>query len=194
MSAKKRTSSGSELVGMDFEPDLTKATGMDLNGLVTVYKGKATESETKKQNLTERISKHRENITRIQNEIVKLQNKVSEFGAALWINEVIRPIAKELEAVFPGMVTMVVGPTGMMSAVTVLVHPADLSEDDKLKGKSCRSVTFLPMPDGAIAVRDYSSNTSEYPEGSIGALNGLNHPIHEMPSDGNIEWIIGWLK
>lgn len=62
------------------------------------------------------------------------------------------------------------GPMGLRADINVGFHSPD------------GVITFCRQ-DGETRVIDYSTNTGQYKEGTIGYLNGMNHPAREIPDD-----------
>ena len=80
----------------------------------------------------------------------------------------------------------------MTGATTLTLSKKGISAAGKMKGENCRCITFVPTQEG-LGIRNYSENTQEYPEGSIGAIAGLNHPVVPVPNDNSIQFIVDWL-
>jgi hypothetical protein len=41
-----------------------------------------------------------------------------------------------------------------------------------------------------LRLRDYSKNTGEFKDNTIGAMNGMNHPAEEVPPEAGVEWFL----
>ena len=193
MSAKKRTESA-ENAGSDnsdcFVPNMQLGTpDFNLELLLEECKTKMAEGDKRKISYAERISKARINISRINTMIQGLELKSQQESGQAWMNSLIEPIMAEMEAIFP---LATVEKRAMSGSTTLTVSKKGITAAGKLKGVDCRSITFVPTQDG-LGIRDYSENTHEYPDGSIGAIAGLNHPIVSVPTRDSIQFIVDWL-
>lgn len=193
MSAKRRNESAEE-TGSDtsdcFVPNMQLGTpDFNLEVLLEECKTKMAENDKRKISYTERISKARENIARINTMIQGLELKSQQESGQAWMNNLIDPIMLEIESIFP---LATVEKRSMTGATTLTVSKKGATAAGKMKGVDCRSLTFVPTQDG-LGIRDYSENTHEYPEGSIGAIAGLNHPVVSVPTSDSIQFIVDWL-
>ena len=91
---------------------------------------------------------------------------------------IVRRIAEEMEKDFPDRHFEILGPFGLHSEVSIHFYKNGVSEKEKFDGNNCLSITFvsIDLNDAEIAILDTETNTHEYPEGSIAAMNGANHP------------------
>lgn len=193
MSAKRRSDEAEATVTEvnPFEPDMEKATtDFDLEVLLETYKAKITEMDKRKIGISDRISKQKEQLERISRYIETLTLKASQESGQTWTNQIVRPIVGELQKVFPHAAIDI--STVLSGAVTVTLCKRGVSAVGKLKNIDCRAVTFVPQENG-IGIRDFSSSTGEYPEGSIGAISGMNHPVIAVPADSALQFIVDWL-
>jgi len=191
MSAKKRVeqsdSSAGEVIN-PFEPDMSLATpGFNLVVLMEQWKTKHAESDKRKIGISERISKAKIAISRIQNMIDGLELKGQQESGQAWVNFVVRPIVGELQKIYPN--ASIDMSTVLAGAVTVTICKKGIDQAGKMKNQECKSLTFVPVEDG-VALRDWRSDTGEYPIGSIGAIAGLNHPLINIPSESAISFIV----
>lgn len=132
----------------------------------------------------------------IDSKIARLERKVEQLkkergkGWASWINEIIAPIARKLEKHYPDRRAEILGPFGLCSEVSIHLYKKDIPEADELR--DCKSITFVrgDLEKGEIRVRDYSRDTGRYKPGTMGELNGMNHPEIEIPAGAGIEWLV----
>ena len=194
MSARKRTEQEDNSIAETinpFEPDLSLGNPtFNLTELIETCQAKLSEQDKRKIGIQDRIGKARENIARIQNMIDGLELKTQQESGQAWVNLVVRPISEELQKVFPNATIDI--NTVLSGAVTLTVCRKGVNHAGKLKNQECRSLTFVQSEDG-IALRDWRSDTGEYPIGSIGAISGLNHPLVNVPKDSPIPFIVDWL-
>ena len=78
-----------------------------------------------------------------------------------------------------------------------ILGPFGLSNEYNLTFKNGRKkrslIIFKHM--GGLAMRDYSIKFDNYAKGSIGAINGGNHPIIEIPNNTTFKWFEKhWIK
>lgn len=196
MSAKKRTDNQSEDTNVDvnpFGPQLDKMSDFNLEALVQSCKEKLQEMNKKKIPVPERIFKAREAIQRLQNMIAGLETKSQSECGTIWTTVVIRPLVSELQNVFPNAIFEIGRPYGLAGAVTVSMSRKGVNQLGKLKGQDCKTITFVPNDDG-LSVRDYGKDTGEFPPGSIGYLNGMNHPTVQVPVETPVKFLLDYLK
>ena len=91
---------------------------------------------------------------------------------------IVRPIAEEMQKDFPDRHFEVLGPFGLHSEVSIHFYKNGVSEKEKFQRDNCLSITFvsISLNDEELAILDTGTNTHEYPEGTIAAMNGGNHP------------------
>ena len=130
------------------------------------YVRKYSDYVTKRHNLQERIN-------RAERQLKKLQ-------CPSWIDEIIEPIAKELNKSNPKLHYEILGPFGICSTTSIHFY----NEDETV----CLSITFRPgnLEDGQIGVVNYSVNTEKFAKGTIGELNGMNYPVKWLSSETDI--------
>ena len=189
--AKRRVDEPENAVAVNpFEPDVQASQGFKMDDLLVAYTGRLAESDKRKIGIQDRIKKNLDAIGRIQNLIEALSLKAQQESGATWVNVVVRPIAAELAKVFPAASIEV---TPMNGSVIVTLSKKGISPADKMKGVDCRSVTVVQQDGGLCGIRDFSRDTGDYPQGSLGALAGLNHPVVPISADRIIPTMIEWL-
>lgn len=60
-------------------------------------------------------------------------------------------------------------------------------------GKTVASATFTRYGDG-YGIKNYSVNTGHYRTGTIGEINGMNHPTIEIKKDMSMDWFLKYIK
>ena len=197
MSAKKRTDNQPEETNIEinpFEPQREKIReDFSLASLIQDCKEKIQEADKKKIPVGERLTKAREAISRLQNMIAGLETKGKTECGLVWTNLVIRPLVSELQNIFPTAIFEIGRPFGLAGAITLTMSRKGVNQIGKLKGMDCKTITFMPTDD-TLSVRDYGQDTGEYPPGSIGYLNGMNHPMIPIPMDKPIQFLLDYLK
>ena len=114
-----------------------------------------------------------------------------------WIDEIIKPIAKLLNAKYPDRYFNVLGPFGLQCTTAIHFYRKGVKESEHVENGNCLSINFVlgSLSKGEILVQDVSQNTQEYIPNSIGEVNGMNHPNIAIPPTGDtIEWLNGFVK
>jgi hypothetical protein len=118
----------------------------------------------------------------------QLKAELDWLRAPSWIEMVVKKVAKEMQEEFPDRHFEVLGPFGMNNEVSIHFYKNGVSEKDKFIDENCLSITFVPKQDPddrsfELAILDTETNTHGFPDGTIAALNGANHPrIPILPS------------
>jgi len=106
-----------------------------------------------------------------------------------WIKWIAEPLARELCMRLGRKHWEVLGPFGLSCSTSIWLY--DTKEDrEALK---LDSLTFRPdlrNEDNPFGIRvvDYTVNTKQYPDNTLGAVNGMNHPEVVPPADADIQW------
>lgn len=124
-------------------------------------------------------------------QIVRLENRLNKHGETRpsWIDSILKPIAEELVKHYPGCYYEIAGPFGMNNRTSIWIkHPTKIDEP--------HYITFIPgnLRDGEILIEDTETDTGYYKKGTLGELNGDNHPHIPIPNDMKIEDLIKWIK
>lgn len=130
-----------------------------------------TEKASKKQKLVERLERRKE----------RLSKKTH------WTDAILKPIALLMVEELNGYTHEILGPFGLNCETSIWIWPTQ--RDAENRGlNNLHSVTFVSnyIYDDAkpihnvigidLTIKDYSVNKKAYPQGSIGDLNGMNHP------------------
>lgn len=129
--------------------------------------------------------KKRKSIERLQKQLHKLDN-------VSWINVVIKPIAKELSELLNLPVWEILGPFGLCSEVSIHFCEDEKSLEKVEKIKSIHFRSHFNEEELRLSVIDYSKNTEEFAENTIGNLNGMNYPsidVTDKPIKSLLEWV-----
>jgi len=109
-----------------------------------------------------------------------LQRELESLKCPSWVEKVIKPIAKELGDTMPDREVEILGPFGLGHEIAIHFLKAGIDRDQMFdKPGNVRSITFRPTGFDAftLGVVDYGTNTGQFPKGSIGEINGGNHPV-----------------
>lgn len=106
-----------------------------------------------------------------------------------WIDGIVKPMAKELAKLMPGMAFEIIGPTGIACDVLVMFY-----EEGKENGPRKR-INFSPidLEQGKVAVHDYAKAPEDFATGHIGEMNGLNYPFIPIPEEATAEWLLQYV-
>ena len=124
----------------------------------------------------------------IEREMNQLKAELDWLRAPSWIEMIVKKVAKEMQEGFPDRHFEILGPFGLNNEVSIHFYKNGVGEKDKFKNENCLSIAFVPKPDRdngsfELAIVDTETNTHEFPDGTIAALNGANHPrIPILPS------------
>jgi len=145
------------------------------------YRRKATSYNLKYKKLNKKLDTHERLMIIAREDLKKLR-----FPS--WVDELIKPIAEEMVKYFPGREYRISGPFGLASCVTVFFERKDISEEKK--DGDFLSIHFVPgdLIKAELFLRDYSKNTKEYANSTIGEINGFNHPLISIKE--NIQWLV----
>lgn len=170
--------------------------GPVIGDLATGYLKKKGVYDNMVANLNKRIESGRVNLERIQNTIAGCQEKLSQLEAPRMAAELVDPLGKEMLKLLADADTYTVaGPVGESEAIILSFHPKGVTPEEKASGSKSKSITLITkLPDGGLGVRDYSKNTAKHAPGTIGYLNGDNHPTVRVPEGAKVSWLISWVK
>jgi len=159
-------------------------------------------------NLNELSSKFANDYTRykttgekIDKQIERLKKKQSRNLCPRWIDTILQPIADELCLHLPDYRSEILGPFGLCAETAIHLYKRGLTKeelwsDEGRKDKAIKSITFVPgdLNRGEIKIRDVATDSGKFARGTIGELNGLNHPSIAIPEDADIEWLLKYVQ
>lgn len=101
-----------------------------------------------------------------------------------WMEYYLTPLAEELIKHFPDSNFHISGPFGMDCETSITIK----GEDSTLLA----FLQFVPgnLDEGELFLRDYTVDNGRFAKGSIGAMNGMNHPNISIPQEATIEWFL----
>lgn len=130
-------------------------------------------------------------IQKIKNEaekkinVLNKKNKNLKFHGGL--RELFNNLAVEIQKKLNSSCFEWYGPFGLNNEQTIYFYK------DKNKKKILGSICFVSFRDG-YAIRDEKKNNGLYQKGTIGEMNGGNHPIIEITEKINLDWLVKWAK
>lgn len=83
------------------------------------------------------------------------------------------------------------GPFGLGNECSIYFHAKQ--KPGEKEPKTLAGATFRYSKDG-FCLKDYSQNTTQFPEGSLGALNGFNYRDIEINEKMTLEWFVKFAK
>ena len=133
------------------------------------------------RDLTQQVDKTWAEMDRLDKAIARLKVKREAAGKGSWIDQVVKPLAKSLQRYLPGRVVDILGPFGICSEVSIHFIKRGVSEKKMWdKPSNVKSITFVPRHSSespfSIAVVDSTKSDGSFLKGTIGELNGMNHP------------------
>jgi len=94
-----------------------------------------------------------------------------------WFTGTVHPIRHAIAKRFPAWQVEAHGPFGIACNVTI-----EATADGRVMGRL--DLRLVHEERGhRLHVVDFSTDTGQFSPGSIGAMNGLNHPTHAVPRD-----------
>lgn len=69
-------------------------------------------------------------------------------------------------------------------------HAATEYYMSRYEGNNMLSLAIVPidLTEGLLGITDYNVDTKSYPRGTIGEINGMNHPDIHIPISASLEW------
>ncbi len=127
---------------------------------------------------------------RLQKKYERLQEKYKLKEAKLkyphWIENVLRPLGGELTLHFPGSTFKVSGPFGMDCETSISIYGTNK--------ELLAFLQFVPVHRDSVPItlnlRDYTIDTEQFSPGTIGEINGGNHPRIPIPAGVTIAWFL----
>lgn len=105
-----------------------------------------------------------------------------------WKEHVIMPLAQAM-AKHLNLEAQVFGPAGLCCEYSIWLAPVGAPDDSPEQRHI--SLIHSPRPKTVgFAWRDYSKNTGEFKQGTIGCLNRMNHPTVEIPKNAGLDWFL----
>ncbi|OGV66910.1 MAG: hypothetical protein A2283_24280 [Lentisphaerae bacterium RIFOXYA12_FULL_48_11] len=169
-------------------------TGLKLSDLATVYIRRKSLFDRQHDGMQKRLDAVRKNIDRLTEVASQLEQKLAGLVAPS-AKDFISPLAKALVSQFPGFSYEVAGPTGIANAVTIVFAPKDTTEEERMRGEKCKTITIITKTkDGTLGIRDYSKDLKTYAPGSVGYASGLNFATIPVPENATVQFFAGHVK
>jgi len=130
-------------------------------------------------------------IVKVETRLKSLRDKKTNPCCPSWIDLLLKPIAEAMLKHLPNRTFKILGPFGMTNETGVHFYKKRIKEKNKFKGDNCISITFRPAKLPDLTVVDYSVDTGHFEKGSIGEMNGMNHP--SIPIQDDINWLLAFM-
>ncbi len=159
---------------------------MTVNDIYSAY----LEKDKKRREIAEKICEKERSIDRLTAQINRLEKKQHEDN---WINSLLHPLAATLTPLLNCERYKIYGPFGLRASTTIcflkqgtddttyvlsLTMRTEYNDDARYKERYCPASTK-----GICLYYDTFKRTNEYPQGSIGELNGYNNIEEPLPDD-----------
>jgi hypothetical protein len=113
-------------------------------------------------------------------------------NAPYWMKEMLTPLAGVIEHHLPGFEGHLLGPFGISCEASIHFYRKGVPEKERFNEGNCYSITFCPgkLEEGELFIRDRTVDTGFYRKGTIGEMNGMNHPNHPFlwTEENLMEW------
>ena len=132
----------------------------------------------------------------LEQQIEQLQQELKELHSPGWIEDIIEGIAKELLKHYPKYTYEILGPFGMDARTSIWLRYPGAPPGNELKPPYLYDITFVPLDlgKGEIAIENTEVDTGRFADGTIGEVNGMNHPKIPLTPETTIEEILEWVK
>ncbi len=149
----------------------------DLKVITREYTAKLQEYEMRQANFRRLRNKHK----RLQEKYEALELK-QEYPH--WNDHYLKPLAEELVKLFPDAYYEIAGPFGLDCETSISIE----SPNKVLLA----FLQFVPgdCNKGEFYLRDYKTDTPKFSPGTIGEMNGMNHPRIPIPQDATVDWFL----
>jgi len=129
----------------------------------------------------------RQKIQATSKRLDKLNAKYNKMPYPHWLDHYLMPIAEALTHEFPNSRYELAGPFGLDCETSISLY-----QDKELLS----FLQFVPgnLDEGEILLRDYTVDTHKFSPGTLGELNGMNHPDIPIPIDADVNWFLQQIK
>jgi hypothetical protein len=133
---------------------------------------------------------------KLREQIKRLEKRLDKMPHPNWVELLVKPIARELAKAYPDRRCEVLGPFGLGAQVSIHFYKKDADERHLFDDDNCLSITFSPgdLEKGELQLVNEGAVTGDYPPGTLGAVNGLNHPRIPISPDSDVSELLAWLE
>jgi hypothetical protein len=155
---------------------MVKEVDPEMAGIYTAYRTKVKERK------------------RLEKEVEEAKARLEAFGYVSWIDGLLKPIGEAMlkRPELKNRWMDILGPSGIGARTSLHFYKNGVPEAEKFNGNNCLSIKFEPddICIGKLRLVDTAVDTKEFKAGTVGEMNGLNHPLVEMPK--SIEALVKW--
>ena len=132
--------------------------------------------------------------SKLEAEVVRLKSKSKDMRHPSWIDMIIEPIAEMIVKKLPERRFEILGPFGICARTSIHFYRKGVPKEKEFNGDNCLSICFESgdLNKGEIRIVNEEIDTGRFKQGTIGEMNGMNHPTQEMVND--IDWLLNWVK
>ncbi len=161
---------------------------MNYADIVNVYLEKDRKFEEEKNRTEDRIEMR-------QKQIKRLERKLEKTGWISWVTEIVEKLAVELSPFFPDRNWQRLGPFGLGCQTSIHFRKKEYTGDE-FDGDNTISITFEPieLKEGKLGIVDYETDLKKYSPGTLGYINGMNHPVIPIEQDITLEELAKFVK
>jgi hypothetical protein len=137
---------------------------------------------------------------RIEKQIERLNRKKDRLIYPSWIDQLIKPIAEFILPLLPGYDKYeILGPFGLCNEIGIHFIAEGTSYGNRNNSGSgeeywdkLKSITFTPgdLDKGELMYRNYNIDTGMFGKGSIGEMNGMNHPDTVIDANSDLRELL----
>lgn len=127
---------------------------------------------------------------KLEKQIEELTKKKERLRFNSGLRELFKPFAEELKKRFKANIIEWYGPFGMCASQTIYFMKGP-SKDICKKGNVLGSICFVSSS-GGYAIRNEKVDNKSFSSGTLGAMNGMNHPEIDFTDKMNINWLYKW--
>jgi hypothetical protein len=126
----------------------------------------------------------------------RLRTKLNKLHRPNWVDSLVKPIAEELVKAYPDRCYEILGPFGIGAHVGIHFYKKDVDEKRRFDDDNCISITIAPgdLDNGELMIVDYSSDTKQYAQGTLGYVNDCNYPKVPINPDSDVSELLEWLE
>lgn len=131
---------------------------------------------------------------RLEKEVEDAKARLEKFGRASWIGDLLRPIGQAMlkRPELVGREVEVSGPFGIGARTSLCFYKKGVDKSSHDAYMDAYWIEFDPgdIYVGELRLVDVNTDSKDFKPGTIGEMNGLNHPLVEMPK--TIEALVKW--
>jgi len=144
--------------------------------------------ETNK-NYVKKVLAYRKKQDQLRQEIEELESKKDRLKYPSF-DKIFKPLFEKMKEAYGADRIDTYGPFGLCCSRSAYFMKT--SKDDK-EGKILGSICLVSRSDG-FAIRNENETKGSYKEGTLGDMNGMNHPEIEITEATDFKWLLEFCK